>query len=118
MPEAAIKCIGQLQPGDELGLMPDYANKHDSNAVALRTMTRDARYLVGYVPRYLAHDVRSLLSACDPELLTVTVERVNADAPLQHRLLCRMRSCWPDGFRPCRGEAFQPISTSLQREPA
>ena len=118
MPDSAIKCIGQLQPGDVLGLMPDYSNVHDRNAVALRTLSRKARYLIGYVPRYLAHDVRSLLNECDPEFLKVVVERVNADAPLQHRLLCRMRSCWPEGFRPCRGEAFQPISTTAQPEAA
>ena len=115
MPDTAIACIGQLRPGDVLGLMPDFSNPHDPNAVALRTMTDKERYLIGYVPRYLAHDVRSLLRECDPEFITVIVERVNPDAPLQHRLLCRMRACWPEGFQPCRDEAFDPIDA---RDPA
>jgi hypothetical protein len=61
--------------------------------------------LIGHVPRYLAFDIGS----CEPDFIEVTVERVNPDAPLQHRLLCRMNACWPEGFRPCSGEDYLPL---------
>ncbi|HEV3417251.1 MAG TPA: hypothetical protein VG056_10570 [Pirellulales bacterium] len=39
--------------------------------------------------------------------------RVNPDAPLQNRVLCRMRGCWPDGFQPCSGDDFLPIPADV-----
>lgn len=109
MPEAAIKRIVQLQRGEPLGLLPDIANPHDRDAVALSNLHGD-RFLLGHVPRYLARDVRSILRAGDADDIQVTVECINADAPLQHRLLCSMQSRWPDGFRPCSDESFEPIA--------
>jgi HIRAN domain len=104
----AIKGIENLVCGTQLGLLHDFSNAHDRHAIVLRTMDRD-RHLIGYVPRYLAGDVLRLMRDCEPEFLTVHVERVNPDAPLQHRLLCRMTGCWPESFRPCRDEIYQPI---------
>jgi hypothetical protein len=107
MPAWAIERINRLQPGDKLCLMPDPQNPADPRAVAVRT---DAdRIMIGYVPRYLARDAGMLLSHCDVYFVELFVEHVNADAPLQNRLLCRMRGCWPEGFRPCSGEEFAPI---------
>src|SRR5436305_644815 len=68
------------------------------------------RFLVGYVPRNFARDFTTLCFECVPDFVHVTVERVNTGAPMQMRVLCRMRACWPEGFRPCRGETFQPIA--------
>jgi hypothetical protein len=114
MGREAIKGIEGLAAGEPLGLMPDFSNPYDRNAVALRTMHREGRFLVGYVPRYLAADARTLIQNCDPDWLTVTVERVNRDAPMQNRLLCTMRACWPENFRPCSGDQYQPISNTLK----
>ena len=69
----------------------------------------DGVYRFGCVPRYLAHDVWKLFQSCEPDLIQVFVHRVNTDAPLQQRLLCRMHACWPDGFQPCSSEEFHPI---------
>jgi len=77
-----------------------------------RTVDGD-QVMLGYVPRYLAHDVRKLFELCQPDLVQMFVDRVNSDAPLQQRLLCRMQARWPKGFRPCSDEAFQPIPQSL-----
>ncbi|HQU42617.1 MAG TPA: HIRAN domain-containing protein [Pirellulales bacterium] len=111
VPRWAIERINELQPGDKLCLMPDLQNPVDPRAVAVRT---DAdRVMVGYVPRYLAHDAGILLSKCDVYFVELVVDRVNHDAPLQNRLLCRMRGCWPDGFRPCSSEEFAPIPAVL-----
>lgn len=107
MPAWAIERINRLRPGEQLRLMPDPQNPADPRAVAVRTDGEPA--MIGFVPRYLAHDVGTLLSQCDVYFVELLVEHVNADAPLQNRLLCRMRGCWPDGFRPCSGEEFAPI---------
>ncbi len=109
VPPAAIERINRLTTGDALVMMFDDFNRHDRLAVAVRTDDAEARFMIGYVPRYLAHDVRLLCSQCHPDFIDLRVERVNPTAPLQQRVLCRMNSCWPDGFEPCGGEEFQPI---------
>lgn len=113
MPPAAQERIACLQTGEKLGLMLDVLNPHDPHAVAVRTTDSIGRLLVGYVPRYLAYDVWELCAQCQPDFIDVQVERVNAGAPLQQRLLCRMNACWPKDFRPCSGEEFQPIVADL-----
>lgn len=108
VPIAARERVDRLLPDEELFLSLDIGNKFDRNAVSLRTNGSEV-FLVGYVPRYLARDVWRIASGCDPNFISVSVARVNRDAPLQQRLLCRMRACWPDGFVPCSDEEFQPI---------
>jgi hypothetical protein len=107
VPDAAVERIERLQVKERLKLMLDVQNERDPNAVAVRT--DGDRTLIGYIPRYLANDVWRLLNACDVDFMELFVERVNGDAPLQNRVLCRMHACWPDGFEPCSGEDFEPI---------
>lgn len=109
MAHAAWERIAKLKREEQLALMLDLMNPYDAHAVAVRTCDDQGRMLIGYVPRYLAYDVGTLCMTCDPGFITLTVERVNADAPLQHRLLCRMKACWPDGFRPCGRDDFEPL---------
>lgn len=109
VPPAAIERINRLRTGEPLVMMFDDFNRHDPNAVAVRTDDAEGRAMIGYVPRYLAYDVRLLCSNCHPDFIELRVERVNPSAPLQQRVLCRMNSCWPEGFDPCGGEDFQPI---------
>jgi len=90
-------------------LLLDIMNEYDRDAVAVRTSDSNGRFLIGYVPRYLARDVHQLVGECDPDWLQLYVERVNRDAPLQNRVLCRMRACWPPGFQPCSSPDFVPI---------
>ena len=111
MPAAALKRIDQLKQGEELYFMLDVSNPTDFQAVALRPAKGDC-FMIGYVPRYLARDVYKILWQCCPEV-KILVERVNKDAPLQQRLLCRMHGCWPEGFRPCDDEAFKPIPKDI-----
>jgi len=113
-PPEVIERIGKLQPGEVLSLMPDPNNHYDRDAVAVRTSIENGdNFQIGYVPRYLASEVRRLCAQCDPDAVKLIVERVNLDAPLQHRLLCRMKACWPSNFRPCAGPEFQPIAKEL-----
>jgi hypothetical protein len=110
MPDAAIEEINRLNPNERLAPLPDIGNQADPNAVAIRTRTPRKRFLIGYVPGYLATDVRQVCDRCDHDAIEITVERVNPDAPFQHRLLCRMRARWPDGFEPCSGHAFESLA--------
>jgi hypothetical protein len=109
MAKAAHERIARLQPEESLGVMLDVSNQADPNAVAVRTCDTAERLLIGYVPRYLAKEVWSLLGGCGGGSIDLRVVRVNVDAPMQHRVLCRMNACWPDGLCPCGGEEFQPI---------
>jgi hypothetical protein len=112
MPAPARERVDKLQPGEELFVSLDIGNKFDRNAVSLRTNGADV-FLIGYVPRYLARDVWRIAGGCDPDFINVSVARVNRDAPLQQRVLCKMWACWPDGFLPCSDEEFQPIRQQI-----
>jgi len=107
----AIARVTQLQPDEELRIVPEPYNQFDRHAVAVWT-DRVEEHQIGYVPRYLARDIRILLEHCDPESVTLRVQRINPGAPLQQRVLCRMNACWPDGFQPCSGREYQPIGSS------
>ncbi len=115
MPLEAQKEISRLCPGESLGLMFDVCNWNDPQAVAIRTCPSQERkrLLIGYMPRYLARDTKALLDSIPTGGIRLTVERVNIDAPLQQRLLCRMESPWPKSYVPCEGEEFQPLAGVL-----
>jgi hypothetical protein len=108
LPPAALERVATLEPGDALRLMFDVQNEHDRQAVAVRTASD--RTLIGYFPRYLAHDAWTLVVNCDPALMHLSVVQLNGNAPLQNRVLCRLRSCWPDGFAPCSSDEFSPLA--------
>lgn len=111
LPAAVLERASRLGPGDSLNLLLDLQNDHDPQAVAVRTKSEPT--LIGYVPRYPAQDVWHLAHACGVHFIELFVDRVNADAPLQNRVLCRMRACWPPGFEPCSGEDFVPIAGGI-----
>lgn len=111
MSRNTLQRVTHLEVNEKLFLMLDLQNPYDANAVAIRTEAD--RMMLGYVPRYLAAEVWELFRKCDTKFIELYVDRVNHDAPLQQRVLCRMRACWPDGFEPCDGEAFQPIRSDV-----
>ena len=110
MPDAARERVDRLQPDEQLEYMFDVSNRFDPDAVALRTCDSAGQFLVGYVPRYLAREVRTLHSQCE-DRVSISVARVNPSSPAQQRLLCQMTSCWPTEFSPCSGEEFEPIAS-------
>ena len=107
LPRAAIERINALKEGDTIFPMLDVLNPFDANAVSLRTT--DPAWLIGYVPRFFAKDIRTCIQATDPSRITLQVARVNPDAPLQLRLLCRLTAPWPESFEPCSGPEFEPL---------
>ena len=102
------ECVAELKPGDRLYLMQDVQNKHDEQALLLRT--DDPVTLVGYAPHYFSAEFSQLLTFGAKEV-KVVVEKVNLDAPLQYRLLCRIVAPWPVNFQPCQTELFEPLAT-------
>jgi hypothetical protein len=111
MSQPAIERISRLVPDEPLKLMLDLQNDHDPSAVAVRTEAE--RMQIGFVPRYLAHDVWQLAGGCGVKFIELAVARLNRDAPLQNRVLCRMHACWPGGFQPCSGPDFMPIAAGV-----
>lgn len=109
--QVAIEDAGALDTGDPLFLLLDVQNPHDPDAIMLRTDFPPR--LIGYIPRYRASDVRRLLETCGRESVTVKVVSVNRTAPIRMRFLCELEAPWPQGFRPCDDETFDPIPDSV-----
>lgn len=98
-----------LQAGERLFVMQDRQNKSDAMALLLRT--DDPMSMVGYVPRYYSAEFSTVMDRVGPDNVRVMVDRVNADAPSNFRLLCKLESPWPNGFAPCAQGEFQLISS-------
>ncbi len=107
LPRHAIERVNSFHKGDRLFILPDIQNSYDTMALGLRT--DDPVEWVGYCPRYLSPDFYELLEKSRTMDIKVSVERVNVDAPLHLRLLCKMVAPWPEGFEPCSGEEFKPL---------
>jgi hypothetical protein len=112
--EARIR-INALRASDRLYLLPDPQNPHDRYAIALRT--DDPATIVGYCPRYISRDFLEILET-NPSSVEVRVKRVNADAPIQLRLLCTLTADWPEKFRPCTSEYYQELGHDAEKLPA
>ena len=112
--QSAIDRIDNLHKGDQLYLIFDMQNMYDDKALALRT--DDPVEIVGYCPRYLSKDFLYLLTKNGNDKVKVIVEKVNPEAPLHLRLMCRIVTSWPDEFLPCSDEKYQPIVESLDNE--
>ncbi len=102
--------LAELRAEDSLEMRPQPLNPVDANALAI--FSDDT--LLGYIPRYLSADVNRLIRECPGQDVRLTVDRVNLNAPMQQRLLCRLRACWPADFRPCQGPEFEPIVTVVE----
>jgi hypothetical protein len=110
-PQNVVERVNKLKERERLFIVPDPQNKFDKNAMMIRT--DDPVYSIGYCPRYLSRDFKQLLEKNDVDKITVSVKKVNKDAPLSFRLLCEIESPWPNGFYPCDQEDFEPYENSL-----
>jgi hypothetical protein len=103
--QGALEAVNSLEPGDQLILDPEPSNKFD--AYALKLMSSNS--CVGYCPKYISKDLHRLLQAV-PTSILVSAERINpVEAPVQFRLLCKLKADWPDGFIPFSDEEYQPL---------
>jgi hypothetical protein len=112
MPGESAQRAERLSVGERLLLMWDFQNPIDSEALALRTSESypGDMHLVGYCPRFLRGEILKLMNARGNNPPAVTVERINpAPAPIQFRVLCRVRMRWEPGFEPFSGPEYQPL---------
>ena len=107
--EVARDRIAAMQPGDRLEIEVEDDNPFDPRAVAV-LINGQERLRLGYVPRYLARDIRTLIKAQGLGAVDVHVVRNNTGAPLQMRLLCSLTAPWLANFEPCAGEEFMPLA--------
>lgn len=115
LPEGGRHRICKLCPSERLYLMPDPQNTHDRYAIALRT--DDPVTIVGYCPRYISRDFLEVLES-NPASVDVRVKRVNADAPIQLRLLCILSAEWPNNFKPCTSDYYQELGPDAKKVPS
>lgn len=94
-----------LAKGEKLYLMPDIQNDSDSTALMLRT--DDPLSVIGYVPRFYSAEFSRLIELVGAKTPKVTVEKVNADAPIQYRVLCKFSAPWPAQFQPCETGLYE-----------
>lgn len=104
----ALERVAMLQTGDVLRVEFEDHNENHSEAVAVLDDGAE-RLRLGYVPRYLARDVRALVAHGGMGAIDLRVARHNQGAPLQMRLLCTLKAPWPRNFESCAGAEFQPI---------
>jgi len=100
--------VAILNGGDRLFLMRDVQNVVDSMALLMRT--GDPMSMVGYVPRYYSGEFSTVIDKVGHERVRASVERVNADAPSNFRLLCKLVAPWPVGFAPWSQDEFKPLA--------
>ena len=101
-----------LQVNDVLYLMSDMQNDSDEMALLLRTS--DPVTLVGYVPRYYSAEFSRLIDLVGRKNAKVVVEKVNSNAPIQYRVLCKLTAPWPANFEPCHTDSYEVVSTLHQ----
>jgi len=96
--------VRQLKPGVRLQMKRDDNNAYDCYALQLTTgeMVR-----VGFCPRYLNQDLRSIQ---DQTSIQLTVEKSNLDAPLYFQLLCKAVFTLPREFKIFKTEAHQSLA--------
>lgn len=104
----ALERVATLQAGDVLRVELEDNNESHPHAVAVLDDGVE-RLRLGYVPRYLARDVRALVAHGGMNAIDLRVARHNQGAPLQMRVLCTLKAPWPRDFEPCAGPEFQPI---------
>ncbi len=105
-----IQRLEKLGQDDRLLILKDVQNDADPHALMMRTKD-DPAELVGYCPAFFVKDFNTLMELNGNNSIVVTVQKVNTDAPLQLKLLCRLTTKWHSSFEPFSSPEFQPITT-------
>lgn len=105
--ESYVDRLLSLKKGDILLLMKDFQNEIDSNALLLRT-ENDPVELLGFCPSFFVKDFHKLIELNGSHNVKVFVQKINTDAPMQMKLLCKLVSDWPVNFKPFDSNDFYP----------
>jgi hypothetical protein len=110
LPDCSARRIDALLPGEKLFPLIDVCNAYDPSAIAIRS--EDPKVILGYFPRYLASEVRGVLF--DPTVIrTVEIEakKINMDAPIRYRLMCRFFARISDAHKIFSGGDYEPLAS-------
>ncbi len=108
LPQVSQLQIQTLTPGEQALLHCETENPVDSSAIKL--LSSRGGHWIGYMPAYLLDDAHTLQQTC--EICHIFVDRINPlTSPIQQRVLCRLESCWPEGFIPYSTTRYQPLSS-------
>ncbi len=110
LPDCSARRIDALLLGEKLFPMIDVCNAYDPNAIAIRS--EDPKVILGYLPRYLASEVRDALF--DPDVIkTVEIEtkKINLNAPVRYRLMCRFYARIPEGCKIFSDGDYEPLAS-------
>lgn len=91
--ESQLERIKILRTEEKLYPCLDCQNEYDDSAVLIRT--NDPKEIVGYIPRYLSKTVTDLLNK-SLSSISLYVEAVNNEAPLQYKLRCTLEGMLPE----------------------
>ena len=104
----AAEAVTEVTAGDVLVLADEPDNPVNPRAMLI--CTRTVRK-IGWVQNYLVGTIHELREFSEADV-GIVAEHVNPPtAPPHMRLLCRLRSPWPDGYEPLSAPEFQPIAT-------
>ena len=101
--QSDLQNVNQLKIGDKILFKPEDENPADCFALRLET---NQHQTVGYCPRYLNRDLRRVIDLTNVD---ISVERLNLDAPIQYRLLCRATFILPVGLAYFAGDEYLPL---------
>lgn len=113
MVDDAADEVAKLDNGEELILGLEANNPKDKDAISVSKASPGC--MLGYVPRYYAHDLRKVIQDKECKRLNVKVVKVNPDAPLSMRLLCEVESTWPAGYVPFVSEEYLPLEKTTNQ---
>ena len=103
---AAWERVDTLEPGERLQVTPDLTNP--TNEPAVQIQTRDD-CLIGWAPRYFAHDLMMAISESGGEYEACVVRLNPAPHPFSQRVLVELRSRWVN-HEPMMGPDFAPLA--------
>ncbi|WP_157833202.1 HIRAN domain-containing protein [Oceanospirillum maris] len=106
--EKVKKRIEKINKKQKLKYKIDESNIHDENAISLH-IDDESNSKIGFCPRYLASDIKKLITLENDENAEFYIERVNLDAPYQYKILCSFSIKWPANFTPFVSEEYLPI---------
>jgi len=96
--------IERLKEGERLTLRHETDNSHDQFALLLES---GESVKVGYYPRYLSRDLKIIL---DNTTVNLSVAKLNHNAPLQFRLLCKAEFTMPTGIEVFASNEYQVLT--------
>ena len=107
--DGAAERVASLEPGERLSLVREQKNA-GTGLPALRVETLQGQP-IGYTPNYMVSDFQYIRENClYPEDLNVV--RVNANNPLDSRVLVHVAGCWPADYESMIPEDFRVLQVA------